>query len=464
MKIQSKLLRKKRFWLFTVALIITVCVVALVIREIWLLTHTRQDESTQTQINIYNSFGNYSFKNTALSDIIDKYMEENKDTMIINSSMSNDRFYTKLHADFSADCAADIIITAPSYDIKQLYKRGYIANLDAEFQNNSAWDSIFDKNIMRFTTDYDAEPSHVYGLPFEVRYIVLYYNTEIFNKYHLQAPQSYPDFKNAVYELSKTDNIAPIAAGAIDNDIYLYQILCSMLEKTGNSESAGELPEQYLSAANYMKELYEMGAFPNNYMTLTQADAQKMFLDGSAAMIVETNSFINEIAQYANSSNVDYTKYTDKFNIVAFPCDNQSGIPYKNAFSTVAYNAGDFTVFINKKSYENKHDKIMDIVQHLTNPDILRLYTAQINDIMVVGNIKNNEYNSRLITKCNLAIEDATKFTYMPVDLTYRNIWFTQISNTLPNVLNGTVSSSQLSSDVTNLMQAVNKREGDVGN
>lgn len=419
---------KKNVILFSTA-ILAILIIVFIINSLWSIFHNVDGDIQQTEIDIYNCFGSYSSKNIALSDIIEKYCEKNPKVKISNTSISTDEFYTKLNADFTADCGADIVIAPPSYDIFQLYKRGYIAPLNTEFTKDAEWADTFDKNILRFVTDSGS----IYGLPTDIEYILLFCNTEILKRYGLDTPKSYADLKNAVSVISGS-NIVPISFASNDTDLYLYQILTSMLDDDAYSAENRNPNNGYAQAMEYMKELYSMGAFAKNYETMSQNDANNMFLNGSAAMIVTTNSFIDNITQYANTDAKDYTKYINQFEIIAFPSEMQEDNQTKIVFSTVSYNAGEFTIFVSKKAYENKHDEVMELAKYLTKPKALRSYLAQTNDIMSIKYIENKEYKTRLVANCKLAAETATKFTSMPIDITYRYIWRNQLGKRIPRI------------------------------
>lgn len=424
---------RKSIILFSTA-ILAVFIIILIINSLWSVFHNADGDVPQTEIDIYNCFGSYSSKNIALSDIIEKYCEKDSSVKISNTSISTDEFYTKLNADFTAGCGADIVIAPPSYDILQLYKRGYIASIDTEFEKDSEWADTFDKNILRFVTD----NGNIYGLPTDVEYILLFCNTEVFKRYGLDTPKSYADLKNAVSVIAKT-NTVPIAFTTNDTDLCLYQILTSMLGDEIYSAENRNPNNGYAKAMDYMKELHSLGAFPKSYETMSQSDANNMFLNGSAAMIVTTNSFIDDITQYANTDAKDYTKCINQFEIIAFPSEMQADTNRKSkiVFSTVAYNAGEFTIFVSKKAYESKHDEIMKLTKYLTKPMALRNYLAQTDDIMSIKYIENKEYKTRLVTNCKLAVETATKFTSMPIDVTYRYIWRNQLGKNIPKIFGG---------------------------
>lgn len=441
----SIMYKKKRVLLLTMVMLIVV-IIFMIANNLWSIFHTFGEKEKQTEINIYNCFGNYSSKNIALSDIIENYSKKNSNVIITNTSTSKEKFYAKLQADFSANCGADIIIAPPSYDILQLYKRGYITSVDAEFAKDPEWAESFDGNILRFVTDGDS----IYGLPTDVEYILLFCNTEIFKRYDLGIPKSYEGFKKVVSSLAKTDTV-PIAYTPNDTDLYLYQALTSMLGNSDYSSESEKLGPEYTQAMEHMKELYSLGAFPKNYEGLSISEANNLFLSGSAGMIVTTNSFVDDIMQYAATESNDYTKYINQFDIIAFPSENSSNQSANSFFSTVAYNAGEFTIFISKTAYEEKHDEIMELVKYLTKPEALRVYLAQTNDIISIKNTENKEYKNQLVTNCKIAIGNATKFTSMPIDATYRYIWKNHICKNIPKVFDGLIDYTGTVEEINNL-------------
>lgn len=448
--------KKKILLLSTTTLIVLIILVLTsILKSIY---HTSAEKEKQTEINIYNCFGSYSSRNIALSGIIDSYSKQNSNVILTNTSVPTEKFYTKLQADFSAGCGADIVIAPPSYDIMQLYRRGYIAPLDNEFAKDTAWAETFDGSILRFVTDNGS----IYGLPTCVEYILLFYNTDIFKRYGLNTPKSYEDLKNAVSVLSKTD-VVPITFTSNDTDLYLYQILTSMLGNHDFFSKSGKLNAEYAGAMSYMKELYFLGAFPKNYENLNKGEANNLFLDGSAAMIVSTSGFVNDIVQYSTPESGDYTKYINQFGVIPFPSEKSLNKSGNSGFSTVAYNAGEFTIFISKDAYKEKHDEIMNFVKYLTKPEALRVYLAQTNDIISIKNIENSEYKNQLVTNCKLAAGNATKFTSMPIDATYRYIWKNHVCKNIPKIFNGMTDYNNISNEI-NSLSAFTEKQGNEQN
>ena len=92
----------------------------------------------------------------------------------------------------------------------------------------------------------------------------------------------------------------------------------------------------------------------------------------------------------------------------------------------------------------------MDFVKYLTKPDALRVYLAQTNDIISIKNIENKEYKNQLVTNCKIAVGNATKFTSMPIDATYRYIWENNVCKNISNIFEGYA-------DYTDIAEKINR-------
>lgn len=426
--------------------------------ELWGFSHTTESTSPQTRITIYNCFGTYSSKSLALSDMIDRYTKVHPDIDINNGTMPSDIFYSKLHSDFSAGCAADIIIAPPGYDTEKLYDRGYLANLSNDISSDSGDVLDFDKSFLKLSSRKGNSLYNAYGLPFDAEYILLYCNNELFEQNGVKIPESYTEFKDAISRFAEL-GITPVAAGADDDNMYLYQTLCSMYSDSVSTTGSGVVWDNtFTPAAEQYKELYDMGAFSVKYKDLTLSNARQLFTEGKAAMIVDSSDFVNEIMQYANSDDTDYMSYINKIGVYAFPLDG--GDPERPSFSTVPYNAGEFTVYVNKSAYETKHDQIFDFIKYMCKSDTMRVYLAHTNDIITVKSISNRDYVNPLTLKCTLAVENATKFTQLPANSMYRQLWISHMCRKLPSYLYGDETIEKITADIQKMSALTDFRKG----
>lgn len=435
------MLKNKTYLIFGLCFVFIAAAISLIFNELWHLTHSAENGGDKTDLTVYSCFENYSLKSTALTNIVDKYNEESPDTDVNIDTVSPNAFYLKLAADFSANCASDIVIAPPSYDTRMLYERGYLACLNDMFEENTDLKENTDKSFLKFTTEEKDGKSEIYGIPFDAEYIVLYCNKDIFTRCNANIPKTFGEFKESVAKI-RAEGITPVACGAQDSEFYFYQALYAM-ESSYQSEDTAFNKYAHEMAIEKYKEFYDMGAFPASYEDTSREEYRELFLNGEAAMIVETNSFADDIVQYASGIKAGRDEFFEKFEISSFPTN-----AYKTSddryYPTVAYNAGKFTVFVNKKSYEAKKDAIKDFINYLSSSETLRLYQAHANDIMTMKNAETNANEASLISKCKVAIFYATEYKQMPSATMYRETWNRGLLKKMPDVLQGRCTAKEL--------------------
>ena len=107
----------------------------------------------------------------------------------------------------------------------------------------------------------------------------------------LQIPKTWEQFQNVI-ETFKTNGVTPFAAGFADGGMKYW--LDELILMEGGVAEHSYIPKygvinSWTRAVSDLKALYDGGAFNSDCMTMTQDDAEALFADGKAAMIV-TNS------------------------------------------------------------------------------------------------------------------------------------------------------------------------------
>lgn len=142
--------------------------------------------------------------------------------------------------------------------------------------------------ILDTSTDADGV-NHMLAL--KGNYQGVFFNEELFLKYGLQIPKTWEQFQNVI-ETFKTNGVTPFAAGFADGGMKYW--LDELILMEGGVAEHSYIPKygvinSWTRAVSDLKALYDGGAFNSDCMTMTQDDAEALFADGKAAMIV-TNS------------------------------------------------------------------------------------------------------------------------------------------------------------------------------
>lgn len=127
----------------------------------------------------------------------------------------------------------------------------------------------------------------VYAVPLYSFWEGLYVNTELFSRFGLDLPTDWDSLVRAV-RVFRAAGIVPISVSLSDIPHYLAEF--AMLACVPPAELAlrpaayGEVPDSWFDAMRLIRELYELGAFPEDASFTAESVTTGLFLDGGAAM------------------------------------------------------------------------------------------------------------------------------------------------------------------------------------
>ena len=411
-----------------------------------------------TSIRILACFDDNAEKYEQLLDLIDTYMNKNQNVSISATNLTGDEFCVRLMTDFSAAHEPDIVISAPNSDLLSLYRHGKLGDLTDTLQNDSDWLRSVDKSILRFVSDNDR----IYGIPTESEYISLYTNKQLFDRCGLDAPQTLEEFKNVSAQL-RSSGITPVAFGLLDSDMLLYQAVCSALDSWDKSSFFSD------KALEFLKELYALGAFPDNAEALGRKDAQSLFVSGKCAMLAETSSFAGIIENQHLFKNPPFGSKrinSDNFDITLFPVKNsfsavQSSLDIAEDFETntfyapVAFGAGSLTYFASKKALSDNGGEVIRLLRQLTSTKASELMYERIKNTPAVHTSMKSDFKSELIKKRDSLLDTATEFLPFPQSAADYYIWSNVFVPGVADFLHGSATSDELLQRIDERLNAI---------
>ncbi|MCD8231705.1 MAG: extracellular solute-binding protein [Clostridiales bacterium] len=153
-------------------------------------------------------------------------------------------------------------------------------------------------------------------------YAVNYCNTELMEEMGLTVPETWEDLValveqvNAYNEANGTD-YAAIETGVKDSWLgeLLYCMIVNRMDPYAYDRlSSGESDfseEVYADAAEKIRELVDMGAFPDDYMETGEVEAVENFIDGEAVLFPHQSTIVFYLMENMGE---------DAFEMVQFPC------------------------------------------------------------------------------------------------------------------------------------------------
>lgn len=376
------------------------------------------------EIRFLSSWGGTDTKALQLRQLLEKFEKENPGVKIINESMSGTEFLFKLKTNFAQGNDPDVFGLWPGSDIKILINQRKVADLTELLESDREWAASFGDDAW----SYDKFDGRIYGLPCEIIYEGLFLNMDLFNKYEVKVPETYEELKDAV-KAFREKGIIPIAYNATPEGTFLYQNIVMKLggkEDTENPYSSGVINQCYIDGMKYVKELYELGAFPKNAFTIDDRARDNLFVEKKAAMIVQGSWFIGAGSLDADDETVE---------IIPFPSFKE-GKAYP---SSIVYGLGNGNFHMSQKAFESpeKREISIKLLKFLTSVETAKFFSHETGFISNIRIPEEGIKTSRLMEKGKELIANSVELVGPTDSFIDRNMWEQILVPSFPQVLEG---------------------------
>ncbi len=391
-------------------------------------------EEPPITLRFMNSWGGSDPKSETLQQIFDLFSNENPEIEIVNESLFGDDFLIQLKTNFASGNDPDVFGLWPGSDIKSLVAAGKVADITDELNQDRAWKSNFDPKMWYHTT-FDER---IYGLPLELIFEGLFVNTDLFKQFGLKVPGNYEELK-AVVTSFKENDIVPIAFNCKAEGTYLYQNIAMMLggkDAIENPIQDGTIHPCYIQAMDIMRELYQLGAFPEELFTMTSVERNDLFINKKAAMIVQGSWFVSALK---DENSVDF---------VLFP----EMITENKTEARMIFGLGCGTFYMSQKAWDEpgKKEASLKLMKYLTSKSsatLLAERTGMLSNVDI--NQTNIKYNK--LAKKGINLTYTTKQLIGPPDSYLpRTVWENIIVKEFPYILENKMTPTELWSRALN--------------
>lgn len=414
----------KRIFILLIAVLIIFIILMNVIPLQNPSSQTQQHSSAaaKVQLRFASNWSGTDARMNVLRKILDRFSKGNPDIEVVNESLSGDYFIRKLMVDFASGNAPDVFCLWSGSDVNKLVSAGRIAQLDQILQEDENWKMSFKGDAWKYVTNDDK----IYGIPFESFMQCLFINKDLFEKYNIPIPRDFDELKYAVLAF-RNERIIPIAYSSDLAGPLLYQ---NFIAKLGSKEEIehpikdGKINPSYIKAMHYMKDLYQLGAFPWEAFILDNDGSIDMFINKKAAMIPQASWFVGTFLD--KDSTVD---------IIPFPSMNQE----EDASSTLIYGSGSGNFYISKAAWNDKNKKnaSVKLLKTLTSKESAVEFIEYAGMLVNIQIPESSIKYSRLTKKEQDLLHNAKKLVGPPDSFIDRSVWEDIILKQLPYVLDG---------------------------
>ena len=220
----------------------------------------------------------------AYKAIFDVYEKQHPGVKVEHIPYKNDEYNQILATGLSGSDVPDIVMVKNYGQLQSTIASGQIEPLDNVIDLKNFPDTSLD--AMKSLDD-----GKVYGVPFAISTLHLYYNVDLFQKHGVEVPQTWDEFLAACEKLKSAGETPLVVAGADPN----VQVPVSV-DVFGAAQYGGwdflealRAGEKTLEDPAFVQALDTMGMLkefmPSNPQGISYDDARVLFTDGRAAMI-----------------------------------------------------------------------------------------------------------------------------------------------------------------------------------
>lgn len=259
-----------------------------------------------------------SSQDQAVVDIIqsmtDKFNADNPYNVEFKfETYENEQYKTKLTTVMASNSAPDVFFTWSSGYLQPFVEGGKVYEIGQLLDKDEEWKARFNDSVFG-PVSYDGK---IYAVPHGQTVGVMFYNTRLFKENNIEVPKTYEDLK-AACETLKAAGITPISVPCQDawipgqffqqlaNGVGGMNLYNGMLDSSRLWNDA-----DYVTAGNELRELTQLGAFPDGYLGMTNDEGRDLFAQEKAAMYYMGSWDIGML----NDESVPVSKNIGVFNI-----------------------------------------------------------------------------------------------------------------------------------------------------
>lgn len=312
------------------------------------------------ELSFWHAYAGQQDKVDFINFALDEFAKAHPDIKLDVVAAEQSAYKTKLNTAMASGNPPDVFYTLPGGFLNAFVNGGQMYALDADLAKDG-WGASFLESALAQT----SKDGHAYAVPVDVDSVVFWYDKALFAEKGWAVPSSYDELL-ALAEKIKGEGIVPFALGNKDAwpATFWFQYLEMRLKGAGvvsafvNKDAKAALGDEGTKALEHVAELSSKGYFPIGFNGMGDQEANMLFLNGQAAMMLNGTWQIGASADAPEGFELGYF-----------------------AFPTVAGGAGDqsdvlagvaATFGISEKA-ENKADAVT-LLKFLTSSQVMTKY------------------------------------------------------------------------------------------
>ncbi|AHK46711.1 MULTISPECIES: extracellular solute-binding protein [unclassified Ensifer] len=312
------------------------------------------------ELSFWHAYAGQQDKVDFINFALDEFAKAHPDIKLDVVAAEQSAYKTKLNTAMASGNPPDVFYTLPGGFLNAFVNGGQMYALDADLAKDGWGDSFLESALAQTSKD-----GHAYAVPVDVDSVVFWYDKALFAEKGWTVPSSYDELL-ALAETIKGAGIVPFALGNKDAwpATFWFQYLEMRLKGSGvvsafvNKDAKAALGDEATKALEHVAALSSKGYFPIGFNGMGDQEANMLFLNGQAAMMLNGTWQIGASADAPEGFELGY---------FAFPTVKDGAGDQSDVLAGVAATFG-----ISQKA-ENKADAVT-LLKFLTSSQVMTKY------------------------------------------------------------------------------------------
>lgn len=308
-------------------------------------------------LTIWHAYAGQDDKVEFITWALEGFKKEHPDADIKEVSAEQSSYKTKLQTAMSTGDVPDVFYTLPGGFLDAFVQSGQVASLDDALAEDGWGDGFIPAAMDSVSFD-----GSTYAVPIDIDAAVVWYNTALFEDKGWEVPSTWDEFMT-LSETIAADGIVPVALGNKDSWPATFWFQYGQMRTKGSGQVTDALSGDAEIAfdpagAEPLQSLAQNGFLPTGANGMSDQEANLLFLNGQAAMVLNGTWQIGMSADAPEDFELGYFPFPTIDGGTGDPSDTLAGVAAAFAVS------------------EKAKDKelAIEFLQYMTSPDVMKKY------------------------------------------------------------------------------------------
>ena len=335
-------------------------------------TENTEPAKEPVTLNVVTSYGGDDGNRKNFEAAVKSYEEETGNKVNDGSATSNEEWKAKVLTDFETGSEPDVLFFFTNADAEPFISAGKVVSIDEIRAEYPDYATNMKDSMMAVASD-----GKQYAVPSSGYWENMFVNKSVLDACGIEVPG--PDYTwdqfLADCQTILDNGYTPIACSLVEVPHYWFEFA---VMNNGSLDNQLEVPsvdadgklvddaaaQKWIAALNDLKELYELGYFPKNTLTATDAETVAMFGDGEAAFLIDGSWKVGHFVE-------NYADTLDDYVVSYVPGKGDRSASEAIGGISMGY-------FITRKAWDNpaKREAAVAFVSHLTSDEVLSTFVT----------------------------------------------------------------------------------------